>query len=499
MSFSLRSILSRYTRIDLLLLLMLLLLLLGKFALIWGYTMDDAYITIRYAQNWVNFGVLGWNINDPVPVEGYSNTLFLLLSSAAVYLGLNAIVLFKLVSMVAMLANVWLVLFFCQRLNPKLQLLAVLFYISYPGFVLWGMSGLESLVFVTFNLFALAFFIRLTERDEKITTDAVLIGLFVFLAGVTRPEGPLMGIVIGVVLVFLRLYQRNYRRFVAEALPMGLTFFTLYGVYFYCRWSYFGEIFPNTYYVKSHTGHLDVPREFLLTAALPLLIGAAGLFNRQWRLMLITITLYMAAATCLVIGAHPVISFLNRLMLTPLLLSAVMMVFGLQYLLERHPRVGKVLTVFLLVLNFALLYAGSVFSELLANTYVKRQANRAHIGEYLMQLGVKSYAMGDVGIIATVTPGVHIYDYYGLNSKKYVSAEVDRDWDKYAAWMVAQQPEAIVLPSEEKDHFQLLPGIGYNILREMDKNGHYLPGQIFEVAGDNYRYRVYLYQKNSGG
>lgn len=46
---------------------------------------DDAFITFRYAKNFIEHGVLSFNINDSPKVEGFSNPLYLMIS-AIVYL-----------------------------------------------------------------------------------------------------------------------------------------------------------------------------------------------------------------------------------------------------------------------------------------------------------------------------------------------------------------------------------------------------------------------------
>ena len=39
---------------------------------IWPFTIDDMYISLRYANHWAEGYGLVWNIGEP-PVEGYSN------------------------------------------------------------------------------------------------------------------------------------------------------------------------------------------------------------------------------------------------------------------------------------------------------------------------------------------------------------------------------------------------------------------------------------------
>ena len=49
----------------------------------WSYSIDDAFVTFRYAENFVNGHGFVFNPGD-APVEGYSNFLWLLILSGAV-------------------------------------------------------------------------------------------------------------------------------------------------------------------------------------------------------------------------------------------------------------------------------------------------------------------------------------------------------------------------------------------------------------------------------
>ena len=40
-----------------------------------AFTIDDTYISLRYAKNWASGAGLLWNINSP-PIEGSSNFIF---------------------------------------------------------------------------------------------------------------------------------------------------------------------------------------------------------------------------------------------------------------------------------------------------------------------------------------------------------------------------------------------------------------------------------------
>ena len=58
--------------IGLLLVASFIYLLLFQLKAIWPFTIDDMYISLRYAKHWADGYGLLWNIGEE-PVEGYSN------------------------------------------------------------------------------------------------------------------------------------------------------------------------------------------------------------------------------------------------------------------------------------------------------------------------------------------------------------------------------------------------------------------------------------------
>ena len=113
----------------------------------WDFNTDDAYITLRYARNLVEGRGISWNAGEAA-VEGYSNFLFLIISTFALWLGLDPLIALKATSVVA-LAGTLLVLFRIGRiwLAPIYALLPLLFLINYHGTILWSVSGLETAVY----------------------------------------------------------------------------------------------------------------------------------------------------------------------------------------------------------------------------------------------------------------------------------------------------------------------------------------------------------------
>ena len=139
------------------------------FALLWlpyallvyrfWFLCDDAFITFRYVRNWVNGWGLRYNLGDQLPVEGYSNFLWVVICGVVKLLGGD--VLFWTPVLSFLCGSVLMYLLF-DRLHRRLRLnlwitsIATLMLACSPAFAVWSTSGLETmpfalLLFVTFD------------------------------------------------------------------------------------------------------------------------------------------------------------------------------------------------------------------------------------------------------------------------------------------------------------------------------------------------------------
>ena len=81
---------------------------LDLFALIWlphawlvshfWAVVDDAYISFRFSRNFAEGHGLRFNLGDHIPVEGYSNFLWVVIGSAVEWLGLDIVFWLPLIS-----------------------------------------------------------------------------------------------------------------------------------------------------------------------------------------------------------------------------------------------------------------------------------------------------------------------------------------------------------------------------------------------------------------
>jgi arabinofuranosyltransferase len=218
------------------------LLFLAQAAWHWRFTVDDAYISFRYARNWVEGkGVV---FNEGERVEGYTSFLWVALIAGALGLGCDPEKAAKILGTLAGVGVVLLGPLAMARLS-KVQgracLLGALALAAWPSLAYWAVGGLET------NLFALLLTGGLlvwlgADTASRGGAAGVLMGL----ATLTRPEAPLFWAASGA----LRMAREGTkaRRTVAAYAGSWAAVVVPWLVW---RLAYYGQLLPLSFYVKS--------------------------------------------------------------------------------------------------------------------------------------------------------------------------------------------------------------------------------------------------------
>ena len=214
----------------------------------WPWTLDDAFITFRYAENLV--AGHGPVYNPGERVEGYTNFLWMLLLAGLHGLGADTVLAARLLGGLLALAGTAL-LCVGDRIAPvlprRVALAAALLATSSPLVTRWSMSGME--VSLLLLLLLSAALVHLRDRAAPTSGQAVLLGGLCALASMTRPDAGLLFAALSADRLW-QVWRHGARARLPHALLFGLTFGLLYGGYFAWRWSYYGWFLPNTFYVK---------------------------------------------------------------------------------------------------------------------------------------------------------------------------------------------------------------------------------------------------------
>ncbi|MFH1335183.1 MAG: hypothetical protein ABII96_01585, partial [Candidatus Zixiibacteriota bacterium] len=209
------------------------------------FVCDDAFISFRYAQNFVEGHGLVYNIGEKV--EGYTNFLWTMLLSLFMRLGLNVVTVSQVLGGLFSLSTILLLLRLNRKLYPRDNLfnyLSPLFLVSCGAYAAWSTGGLET-SFYTFLLF-LGSFVFVMGMDKPLYS--AISGMVFALACLTRLDGLIFA---GVTLVFyFNLCVRKKQIGSKYLYSWALSFLIPFLIYFFWRWSYYGKFLPNTFYVK---------------------------------------------------------------------------------------------------------------------------------------------------------------------------------------------------------------------------------------------------------
>ena len=205
---------------------------------------DDAMISMRFADNWVQGNGLVWNPGERI--EGYTNFAWVAIMAACHLLDLSpshTCLLVQIIGIGILWCCLIAVLKLCQacRLLPVTACAAVVMTGTFYNLVFFTVFGMETGLLTCLVTFALAASVKALRRSRGhlaamlwfapavlVRIDVVAILLFVF--------------------AFLWLCSKSGR----HNLTLGfLITVSVLAAHFLWRHHYYGEWFPNTYYLKA--------------------------------------------------------------------------------------------------------------------------------------------------------------------------------------------------------------------------------------------------------
>jgi arabinofuranosyltransferase len=207
-----------------------------------NFTAEDAYITYRYAENWLNTGSLAFNEGEPI--NAMTSPLHAILSAALFSVTGNTVLSNKIISLVLLLLSTLLV-WYRYRKDPPFQVLALILLLP-PCVLLWTFGGLETPIL----LFLATITAVLADRPPPFRF-ILLCGIFLLasLAFLTRYDS---------ILFFfpITLYAASKAQSIkhvsiaaagAAILPLSWLLVSIY---------YYGDLLPTSFYVKTPNGNV---------------------------------------------------------------------------------------------------------------------------------------------------------------------------------------------------------------------------------------------------
>ncbi|MCK4632122.1 MAG: hypothetical protein KAT79_02560, partial [candidate division Zixibacteria bacterium] len=233
----------------------------------WDFSIDDVFISFRYAENLTDGYGLVFNPGDS-PVEGYSNFLWVLLLAFTYKLGWPTYLVAKVIGVIFTLATAGLwSWFFRNDTRPVVWLAAPIFLIC-PITALWAVSGLELGLYA----FLVASVVISLLGQSGLHHSRWVYPSLVLLV-LCRPEG----FIIGAVAVLLASYtdlRETTLNIKVRAFQLGTVIATTLSLMAF-RVYIFGYPLPNTIYAKTGGDAVLSGLSMLGITVLPLLPAVA--------------------------------------------------------------------------------------------------------------------------------------------------------------------------------------------------------------------------------
>jgi hypothetical protein len=213
---------------------------------------DDAYITLRYAQHWLRGDGIVFNTTERV--EGYTSFFHLALVSGAAKLvgGIDNLPLITQGIGLLAFGGICAIIAFVfkpssNQLNYSPRAMLLLLVPTNLALIAWSLGGLETTLY-TALLMLLTYQFSNTPDSSSLTTKKInRLGILLAIITMTRPEAMLFVGITGLfVLLPHGLKSPRWKQFSI----LVLSFLVVWLPYFLWRWNYYGDPFPNTYYVK---------------------------------------------------------------------------------------------------------------------------------------------------------------------------------------------------------------------------------------------------------
>jgi arabinofuranosyltransferase len=212
-------------------------------------TVDDAFITMRYAENLAFHGELTYNAGED-PVEGYTGIALPVVLAGLVRGGIPPVAAGRIVGVASFVTGAVLLWLLLGRLGTRewARATGTVFYLCAPFQPVHALAGLETSLWCSAIVASAYTLLRSLEApEERRAREEIALWSTLLFAGLVRPEGVVLAASSALVLA----YDRARRGGLAEtAARFSFVYLVPAAIYFGWRWSYYGLPLPNTYYAK---------------------------------------------------------------------------------------------------------------------------------------------------------------------------------------------------------------------------------------------------------
>ena len=232
----------------------LTLLILALLAWYHRWMADDAFISFRYAENFVRGFGLVWNHGEHV--EGYTNFLWTIMISGVIALGGNPAVYSQFIGVGFFILSLFLTyrisvgIFHSASIAFTIMVLLGFNY-SFNAFATGGLeSSMQTALFLLITYICVQVFL-ISDWSFKTT---LWLSLSVTIAMLTRLDSAVVCIGIIVPAVFFAIKKDVLKKnFITHLILFSIPLILILGTWFLWKLSYYGDVLPNTFYTKVAT------------------------------------------------------------------------------------------------------------------------------------------------------------------------------------------------------------------------------------------------------
>ena len=425
-------------------------------ALCWvlrGFLTDDAWISVRYAENLAAGDGFVWNPGGP-RVEGFSNPLLVALEALADAAGWSAPSAARVLGVVSGVACVALVYGKGRHVvGEQAAMIASFLTACSAPFALWAVGGLETLLVA---LVVTAGTLEVARRDGgRVLWAAAVFALLPWL----RPEGLAVVAVVVAAGEVPGLFRAATRR---RALTRGLVLggiplcsqLLLEGL----RLGVYGHLLPNSVLYKSGAGDgFTVLSRFVGQAWLPMVLAVVGvvLLTGRARLVAAPAVVYVLGSIGTLDSANAFSRFFMPVWPLLALLSAVVVGCGATWLVRR----GRGAWAITLAVAAGLLLIGLPPADVRTVHDAQQRYMDCRVGaresavDWLRTTPPStSFAISDAGLVPARAGGRFVVDNFFLNEP--LIQETGRIPSRERADLVHRRaPDVLVLSSRDAEEF----------------------------------------------
>ena len=222
------------------------------------FTFDDAFISFRYSEHLAQGHGLVWNIGE-APIEGYTNFLWTLLMSVAFILSIDPELFSWIISIGCFVGSLLGTYYLAKGItnNPYWGVIAVILLGTNFTFNAFATSGLETQCQTM--LLILSIYCVYCTHTSKVPSHTLLLitSLLFALALMTRLDSVVMVGILGLAcLRYISKSPTDTRQKLMSIMAISLPSIILVGGWLLWKLSFYGDILPNTFYVKADTKFL---------------------------------------------------------------------------------------------------------------------------------------------------------------------------------------------------------------------------------------------------